>query len=52
MPVMAGFIACIVSYMSHNFFCYQQICCTPFLFLIIGAGMYLIRRRQEELSAS
>lgn len=40
-PVMVGFIACVVSYMCHNFFCYQQVCCTPFLFLIIGAGMYM-----------
>lgn len=48
MPVMVGFIACIVSYMSHNFFCYQQICCTPFLFLIIGAGFYLLRKADHK----
>ncbi len=52
MPVIVGFIACIVSYMSHNFFCYQQVCCTPFIFLIMGAGVYLIRNMQGENSAS
>ncbi|MCH5279890.1 MAG: O-antigen ligase family protein [Lachnospiraceae bacterium] len=39
-PVMVGLIACIVSYMCHNFFCYQQVCCTPFIFLLMGVGMY------------
>lgn len=49
-PVLIGFIACIVSYMCHNFFCYQQVCCTPFLFLLIGIGEY-IRRKSEGDSA-
>lgn len=47
-PVMVGFIACIVSYMCHNFFCYQQVCCTPFLFLIVGAGMYMKMKKSEQ----
>lgn len=51
-PVIVGFIACIVSYMCHNFFCYQQVCCTPFLFLIIGAGMYLIKEVRDERTDS
>lgn len=42
-PVMVGLIACIISYMCHNFFCYQQVCCTPFIFLLMGVGMYLRR---------
>lgn len=42
-PVMVGLIACIISYMCHNFFCYQQVCCTPFIFLLMGAGMYWCR---------
>ena len=48
-PVMTGLIACVVSYMCHNFFCYQQVCCTPFVFLIIGVGMYLVRKNRESL---
>ena len=50
-PVMAGMIACVVSYMCHNFFCYQQVCCTPFIFLIMGAGMYLVRKSGREVKA-
>lgn len=46
-PMMTGIIACIVSYMCHNFFCYQQVCCTPFVFMIIGVGNYLVRRKDE-----
>lgn len=46
-PVIVGFIACIISYMCHNFFCYQQVCCTPFLFLIIGAGAYMMREARN-----
>lgn len=48
LPIIVGFIACIVSYMSHNFFCYQQVCCTPFMFLIIAAGVYLIRKKKTD----
>ncbi len=44
-PMMIGFVACIVSYMCHNFFCYQQVCCTPFIFIIIGCGIYIMREK-------
>lgn len=47
-PVMVGFIACVVSYMCHNFFCYQQVCCTPFLFVIVGVGMYVKMKADEQ----
>lgn len=33
--ILAGML-CILAYAGHNFFCYQQVCCTPFLFLIMG----------------
>lgn len=32
---------CIVAYMMHNFFCYQQILCTPAIFIIMGLGVQL-----------
>ncbi len=44
-PMMIGFIGCIISYMCHNFFCYQQVCCTPFIFIIIGCGIYIMREK-------
>ncbi|MCI6812774.1 MAG: O-antigen ligase family protein [Lachnospiraceae bacterium] len=37
-PYVIGFALCIAAYGCHNFFCYQQICCTPFLFILIGMG--------------
>ena len=27
---------CVASYMGHNFFCYQTVICTPFIFVIMG----------------
>lgn len=44
---LVGVIACIASYMGHNFFCYQQILCTPFIFCIIGIGENFIRRQKD-----
>lgn len=40
--------AAAVSYMAYNFFCYQQVCCTPFVFLMLGIGEYLLRRRRVQ----
>ena len=37
-PWLIGFALCIVAYSGHNFFCYQQVCCTPFLFIFAGLG--------------
>ena len=34
----------VMCYMGHNFFCYQQIVCTPTVFLLMGAGEALIRQ--------
>ena len=44
--VLMGFLA-VCSYAGHNFFCYQQVCCTPFLFLILGLSEQLARRRED-----
>lgn len=38
----------LLSYAGHNFFCYQQVCCTPFLFFLLGAAENLLRRKQLE----
>lgn len=42
--LLVGVAASAVSYMAYNFFCYQQVCCTPFVFLMLGIGEYLLRR--------
>lgn len=45
--LLAGVTASVVSYMAYNFFCYQQVCCTPFVFLLLGAGEYVWRRAEK-----
>ena len=42
-PYTATFALCITAYMCHNLFCYQQVCCTPFLYIALGAGEYTVR---------
>ena len=41
-----GALAVLV-YAAHNFFCYQQVCSTPFLFLILGMAENLLRNGQK-----
>ena len=42
-PFMIAFALCIVGYACHNIFCYQQVCCTPFLFITLGIGESLTK---------
>ena len=42
--MLVGVAAAAVSYMAYNFFCYQQVCCTPFVFLLLGVGEYVWRK--------
>lgn len=37
-PGLLAVALCLASYLLHNLFCYQQICCTPFVFLFLGVG--------------
>lgn len=41
--LLAGIAASCMSYMCYNFFCYQQVLCTPFIFLLMGIGEYILR---------
>lgn len=43
-PVLLGFAAAVAAYMAHNVFCYQQVLCTPFVFLFMALGEYQIRK--------
>ncbi len=45
--LLTGIAAAAVSYMAYNFFCYQQVCCTPFVFILMGIGEYLYREKDE-----
>lgn len=42
-PVAVAFAAIIVSYIGHNFFCYQTCLCTTFLFLFMGMAESVLR---------
>ena len=46
--LLVGAAAAAVSYMAYNFFCYQQVCCTPFVFLVLGVGEYLLREKGRQ----
>ena len=41
--IMIAFALCIMGYTCHNIFCYQQVCCTPFLFIVLGIGESLTK---------
>lgn len=43
----AGIAAAVVSYMCYNFFCYQQVLCTPFVFICMGIGEYILRSQED-----
>lgn len=42
-PELIAVAMAAVAYIFHNFFCYQQIICTPIIFIIMGVGEELIR---------
>ncbi len=46
-PELLAIGICILCYMGHNFFCYQQIVCTPIVFILMGAGEGIIRQKAE-----
>lgn len=40
-PILMAAVAAVLSYAGHNFFCYQQVVCTPLIFIVIGAAEYV-----------
>ena len=43
LPYVAATAGCIVAYMAHNFFSFQQFICTPYAFVALGMGEQIIR---------
>lgn len=41
---IVAFALCTAAYAVHNIFCYEQICCTPFFYILLGMGSSLQRR--------
>lgn len=48
-PRIIIYMASIVAYLGHNFFCYQQCVATPIIFILIGMGERYIRANKENL---
>ena len=46
-PFMIAFALCIMGYSCHNIFCYQQVCCTPLLFIVLGIGECLTKSEKS-----
>ncbi|SKB51923.1 hypothetical protein SAMN06296386_101390 [Lachnospiraceae bacterium] len=42
-PELLAVVMAIAGYMMHNFFCYQQVICTPTIFILMGAGECIVR---------
>lgn len=47
--LLAAVCGACVSYMCYNFFCYQQVLCTPFIFMLMGMGEYMLREQDASL---
>lgn len=46
-PLILAGMLCILAYAGSDFFCYQQVCCTPFLFIIMGLAESALRRLEK-----
>lgn len=46
-PLLLSFAAAVLGYMGHNFFCFQQVVCTPLIFIIMGMAENEIVRTKE-----
>lgn len=46
--LLAGIAAACIAYMCYNFFCYQQVLCTPFIFICMGIGEYILRQSMTD----
>lgn len=46
--ILPAFALCTVSYMTHLIFCYEQVCCTPFFYILMGFGSNLIHNKGKK----
>lgn len=44
--IIPGFGMCVIAYALHNFFCYQEICNAPFVFIFLGIGVNLLQKEE------
>lgn len=48
-PFLIAVIMSVLAYMGHNFFCYQQVVCTPIIFILMGFGRSLLKIQTKVL---
>lgn len=46
--LLPAFALCTVSYMVHNIFCYEQVCCSPIFYILLGIGRNLIHNSSRK----
>ena len=46
--LLPAFALCTAAYMAHNIFCYEQVCCTPFFYILIGIGSCLLNNKETK----
>ena len=46
-PLTLCVSVCVAAYLAHNLFCYQQYVCTPYIFIMMGAGERLVRAKDR-----
>jgi hypothetical protein len=47
-PIVPGIGLCVLAYMAHNFFCYQQICATGPIFVLMGVAAAVYFKAQKK----
>lgn len=47
-PILPAFALCVISYMAHAVFCYEQVCCSPFFYILLGIGGNLIHNKVKK----
>ena len=47
-PYLYAVAIAIVAYFLHNFFCYQQVICTPTIFILMGMAQSVMRYGKGE----
>ena len=47
-PFLPAFALCVVSYMVHNIFCYEQVCCSPIFYILMGIGSNLVHNKIQK----
>ncbi|MDD2973328.1 MAG: O-antigen ligase family protein [Lachnospiraceae bacterium] len=48
-PFLLVIIMSVAAYFGHNFFCYQQVICTPVIFILLGFGENVHRNGENVL---